>query len=47
MTTIRIEHEGIVCEVRQDAGVLDEMLDMCRRVVNGVGFFCGEIEEKD
>lgn len=46
MTTIRIEHEGVVCEVKQDATVLDEVLDMCRRAINGVGFFCGEIEKK-
>ena len=46
MTTIRIQHEGIVCEISQDAIILEEMLDICRRAINGVGFYCDEIIEK-
>ena len=46
MTKIRIEHNGVVAEITQDAAVLDDVLDICRRAINGVGFYCGELEEK-
>jgi hypothetical protein len=45
MTTVTIKHNDVTCSISEDVVMLDDMIALCRRAINGVGFHCEELVE--
>ena len=44
---VTIQTDNAVCEINEpDAIMLDDVIDMCRRALNGVGFYCKELVQE-
>ena len=43
---VTIETENATCEISEPNTImLDDVIEMCRRAINGVGFHCNELIE--
>jgi hypothetical protein len=44
---VTIETENAICEISEPNTImLDDVIDMCRRAINGVGFHCKELVQE-